>query len=62
MMRIVSIAKFCLALHKAGKMFQISGPLLFNIYICDMFHDTNDCGIPSYANDNTLQVAAIQTQ
>ena len=62
LMRIVSTAKFWLEFHKAGKMFQISGALLFNIYICDMFHDTNDCDIPSYADDNTLQVAPIQTQ
>ena len=30
----------------------ILGPLLFNIYICDMFYDTVDCDIASYA-DNT---------
>ena len=30
----------------------ILGPLLFNIYICDMFYDIDDCGIASYANDN----------
>ena len=31
----------------------ILGLLLFNIYICDMFYDINDCDIPSYADDNT---------
>ena len=31
----------------------ILGPLLFNIYICDMFYDNNDCDIASYADDNT---------
>ena len=31
----------------------ILGPLLFNIYICDMFYDINDCDIASYADDNT---------
>ena len=29
------------------------GPLLFNIYICDMFYDINDCDIPSFADDHT---------
>ena len=28
-------------------------PLLFNIYICDMFYNINDCNIASYADDNT---------
>ena len=31
----------------------ILGPLLFNIYICDMFYDINDCDNASYADDNT---------
>ena len=31
----------------------ILGPLLFSIYICDMFYDINDCNIASYADDNT---------
>ena len=31
----------------------ILGSLLFNIYICDMFYDINDCDIASYADDNT---------
>ena len=31
----------------------ILGPLLFNIYICDMFYDIDDCHIASYAGDNT---------
>ena len=31
----------------------ILGPLLFNVYICDMFYDINDCDITSYADDNT---------
>ena len=30
----------------------ILGPLLFNIYICDMFYDIDDCNIASYADDN----------
>ena len=30
----------------------ILGPLLFNIYICDMYYDINDCDIASY-DDNT---------
>ena len=32
----------------------ILGPLLFNIYICDMFYDITDCDIASFADDNTL--------
>ena len=31
----------------------ILGSLLFNIYICDMFYDIDDCDIASYADDNT---------
>ena len=29
------------------------GLLLFNIYMCDMFYDVNDCDIASYIDDNT---------
>ena len=31
----------------------IIGPLLFNIYICDLFYDTHDCYIASYTDGNT---------
>ena len=31
----------------------ILGLLLFNIYVCDMFYDINDCDIASDAGDNT---------
>ena len=31
----------------------ILGPLLFNVYICDMFYDINDCDIASYVDHNT---------
>ena len=31
----------------------IFGPLLFKIYMCDMFYDIDDCNIASYADDNT---------
>ena len=31
----------------------ILGPLLLNIYECDMFYDIDDCDIASYADDNT---------
>ena len=31
----------------------ILGPLLFNIYICDLFFGTGDLDIASYADDNT---------
>ena len=30
----------------------ISGPLLFNIYICDLAFGIGDLNIPSYADDN----------
>ena len=48
MIRLVSIVKFCSEFHKALYI----GPLLFNIYICDMFDDINDCDIASYLDDN----------
>ena len=32
----------------------ILGPLLFNIYICDIFFDIIECDIASYADDNTI--------
>ena len=35
------------------------GPLLFNIYICDMFSDIDDCDIASYADDNTPYASSI---
>ena len=31
----------------------ILGPVSFNIHICDMFYDINDCDIASYADNNT---------
>ena len=31
----------------------ISGLLLFDIYMLDMFYDVNDCDIVSYVDDNT---------
>ena len=31
----------------------ILGPLLFNIYICDIFFDIIECDIASYADNNT---------
>ena len=43
-----SIVKFCSEFHKAD-----IRPLLFNIYICDLFYDTDDCYIASYVDDNT---------
>ena len=36
----------------------ILGPLIFNIYICDIFHDNTDCDIASYA-DNTIRFIAV---
>ena len=31
----------------------ILGPLIFNVYICDIFFDIIECDIASYADDNT---------
>ena len=31
----------------------VLGPLLFNIYISDMFYDIDNCDVASYADDNT---------
>ena len=31
----------------------ILGPLLFNIYICDLFIENSDIDIANYADDNT---------
>ena len=35
----------------------ILGPLLFNIYLCDLFYFLENTDIASYANDNTLYSA-----
>ena len=35
----------------------ILGPLLFNIYISDMFYDIDICDIASYADDNTPYIS-----
>ena len=35
-----------------NKYCEILGPLLFNIYLCDIFYDNNDYNIVSYADDN----------
>ena len=31
----------------------IQGPLLFNIFLCDLFFSMNETDFPSYADDNT---------
>ena len=36
----------------------IEGPLLFRIYLCDMFYDINVCDIANHANDNTLYASS----
>ena len=35
----------------------ILGPLLFNIYISDMFYDSDKCDIASYTDDNTPYIS-----
>ena len=36
----------------------ILGPLLFNIFLCDLFYVTSDTDFASYADDNTPYVSA----
>ena len=36
----------------------ILGPLLFNIFICDLFMSLNDIEIASYADDNTPYIVS----
>ena len=35
----------------------ILGPLLFNIYISDMFYDIDLCDVASYADNNTPYIS-----
>ena len=36
----------------------IVGPLLFNVFLVDLFFTVNDIDIPSYADDNTPYIVA----
>ena len=36
----------------------ILGPLLFNIFLCDLFYMMNDIDFASYADDNTTYASA----
>ena len=44
-------SKYCEILFGIPQI-SILGPLLFNIYICGIFFDTNDCNTTIYADDN----------
>ena len=37
----------------------ILGPLLFSIYLCDLFMFTDNIDITSYADDTTLYVSEV---
>ena len=39
----------------------ILGPLLFNIYLNDIFFFVNDDNLTNYANDNTPNTSALNT-
>ena len=39
----------------------ILGPLLFNIFLCDLFLEHEDCCLTNYADDTTPYVAANNT-
>ena len=40
----------------------ILGPLLFNIYLCDLFIITDNIGIVSYADDTTPYVRCVNSK
>ena len=40
----------------------ILGPLLFNIFLCDLFFSMNETDFASYADDNTLYVTGKSTE
>ena len=40
----------------------ILGPLLFNIFLCDLFLNVKETSFASYADDNTLYITAILTR
>ena len=40
----------------------ILGPLLFNIFLCDLFLEHEECCFPNYADDTTPYVVANNTE
>ena len=40
----------------------ILGPLLFNIFLCDLFLEHEECFFPNYADDTTPYVVANNTE
>ena len=47
-----SLSRYSEIIHVVPQ-WSILDPLLFNIYICDIFFDIIECDIASYADDNT---------